>query len=721
MLFFISFSGLVNALSSTILGGLVFWKNKKNVINRAFALFCLSVAFWSYPYIMWPLSQDPENFLFWFRVLHIGAIFIPVLYLRFVVLWLGIKKRVEDIIFIGYFLSGFFLLICFTPWLIKDVTSLKIIPLWGVPGFFYHFYVLYFVAYALFSFYLLYSSYLKASGIKKAQIKFSLIGIFLNFIGGITNFFLWYGIAIPPYGNILASSYVFFTAYAIIKYQLMDIRFFLRKISVYTLSFLVVGIVMALMHYFFHALVAYVGFWEDFGILIIAVFVFSFVKKYFSSLSNRYIFSSLYSEDEVIEEINSKLQTMLDLKEVCGYLTDFFSAKIESKNFALFFQDKISRKYQMRYLQKDSSDNFLKIEKDNGLVLSKKLEELYFRKNKPVIIDEIVESEDRSLIESATLLGELEVELAIPLKIKDNFIGFMALGKKMNKKNYSSQDISMLCHIGRQIALQIENMFLYNEIKNYNIKLRKEIKIALKKYVDANYKLTKLNEVKNNFISIASHKLRTPISVIKGYSSMLLDGEMGEMSERIRSSVENINIANRRLLDMIENLLDVSRIDSGEMKFKFECDGLEAEVEKIFNKYFDRAREKGINLMFKKPMNLPKVLFDRRSMDIVIGNLIDNAINYTAKGKIVIGIEKAKNKIIFWIKDTGIGFERDDKINLFEKFYRGAGTSVLHTEGTGLGLYFANKIIKIHRGRLYAESDGCGKGAIFCFELPLVQ
>jgi signal transduction histidine kinase len=145
-------------------------------------------------------------------------------------------------------------------------------------------------------------------------------------------------------------------------------------------------------------------------------------------------------------------------------------------------------------------------------------------------------------------------------------------------------------------------------------------------------------------------------------------------------------------------------------------------VENVIEELETTAKKKKLKLIYKKPKKtFPKVRIDREKIRQVIMNLIDNAIKYTEKGEVEIELKLIKNKIFFSVSDSGMGIEKGDMLNLFKKFSRGQGTSVIHTEGTGLGLYVARQMIENHKGKIWAESEGKGKGAKFIFELPILK
>jgi len=231
MLYYV-LTGLINAITSTVLGFFVLFINKQNKLNRAFSRFCFAVAFWSWAYCFWPLSLTKGNILFWFQILHIGAILIPATYLHFVFTFLDVEKKRKKTIFLNYLVSIFFLANVFSPLFISDMVFRDPFLYWAVPGVLYHFFLLYFFGLTLYCWTMLYRAKKEFAGEKKMQLKYILIGTFIGFLGGSTNYFLWYDIPIPPYGNGLVVFYVILSAIAVVKYHLFEIRLIFTEMMI---------------------------------------------------------------------------------------------------------------------------------------------------------------------------------------------------------------------------------------------------------------------------------------------------------------------------------------------------------------------------------------------------------------------------------------------------------------------------------------------------------
>ena len=228
-----------------------------------------------------------------------------------------------------------------------------------------------------------------------------------------------------------------------------------------------------------------------------------------------------------------------------------------------------------------------------------------------------------------------------------------------------------------------------------------------------------VERMKTEFVSLAAHQLRTPLSAIKWTLRMLLDGDLGEITAEQRDFIEKTYSSNERMIALINDLLDVTRIEEGRYLYKPILTDFEPICQFVINSYQDEIKRKKLKLEFKKPeKKLPQVKVDVEKIRLVIQNLLDNAVRYTpAGGEIIISLAQAKKAIEFSIKDTGIGIPKDQQERVFSKFFRGTNVIRMETEGSGLGLYITKNIIEAHGGKIWFES-GAGKGTTFYFSLP---
>jgi signal transduction histidine kinase len=229
-----------------------------------------------------------------------------------------------------------------------------------------------------------------------------------------------------------------------------------------------------------------------------------------------------------------------------------------------------------------------------------------------------------------------------------------------------------------------------------------------------------VERLKTEFVSLSAHQLRTPLSAIKWTLKMILDGDMGKINEEQRDLLTKTYESNERMISLINDLLNVTRIEEGRYVYKKEAVDLKEIVGNIVKNYKEEAKRRGINFNFNDPKEkLPKAKVDVEKIKLAITNLIDNAIRYTPEGgKVIASLEKKNKSLEFSVKDSGIGVPEDQQQRLFTKFFRASSAVRIETEGSGLGLFICKNIIEAHNGEVWFESEE-GKGSKFYFSIPV--
>ncbi|PJE75556.1 hypothetical protein COV04_03960 [Candidatus Uhrbacteria bacterium CG10_big_fil_rev_8_21_14_0_10_48_11] len=260
------------------------------------------------------------------------------------------------------------------------------------------------------------------------------------------------------------------------------------------------------------------------------------------------------------------------------------------------------------------------------------------------------------------------------------------------------------------------------------VRAREELSKLSEQLADANDQLKKLDEAKSEFVSIASHQLRTPLTVIKGYISMITEGSFGKIPKQQQDPIEKIYASANRLIELVENLLSVSRIESGRMKFTFAPTNLAELAKSVVEEIRPVAENKKLAFTFKEPKEkVPELNLDGEKLRQVMMNLADNAVKYTPKGSVTVAVEVLQGQegthvtvpsVVFSVTDTGAGVGEAEQKALFQKFTRGEGGK-LNTRGTGLGLYVGRMMVEAHHGSIWVTSPGVNKGSTIAFSVPL--
>ena len=306
------------------------------------------------------------------------------------------------------------------------------------------------------------------------------------------------------------------------------------------------------------------------------------------------------------------------------------------------------------------------------------------------------------------LLG-VRTAIAVPIFSEDRIVGAIIFGLSREQKQISELDYNMMNALADQTGIVYKNLELVNEIKKTNEKLQV-----------ANRHLKDLDEAKSEFMSIASHQLRTPLSGIMGYLSMMSEGDFGEMTKEQTHIIQELLDASQRLIRMVNLFLNVTRIEAGRFKLNLEKLDIIKVIQDQIKTMRPTTAKKSLKLEFKIPtVKIPPLELDPDKIKDVVLNLVDNAIKYTEKGGITVFLDKKPESVVVSVKDTGVGIDPLEAEKLFSKFVRGSGISRLSPDGSGLGLFIARKIVDAHKGKIWVESEGAGKGSTFKFELPI--
>ncbi len=254
-------------------------------------------------------------------------------------------------------------------------------------------------------------------------------------------------------------------------------------------------------------------------------------------------------------------------------------------------------------------------------------------------------------------------------------------------------------------------------------KMTEDLKNSQKALGEELKKAKELDRMKTEFISMAAHQLRTPLSAVKWTIKMLIDGDIGDLTHEQKTFLTQGYISNERLISLVNDLLNVARIDEGRFGYKFASINIEDLIESVSRDFRHNIDEKRIYFTYNKSgiSDPPKVKIDPSRMKMVIQNLLDNAVKYTPKeGKVVLSVKYSKAEVTISFQDTGIGIPKSEQWRLFTKFFRSSNAVRAQTEGTGLGLFITKNIIEKHGGKIWLESKE-NKGTTFYFTIPIIS
>jgi len=291
------------------------------------------------------------------------------------------------------------------------------------------------------------------------------------------------------------------------------------------------------------------------------------------------------------------------------------------------------------------------------------------------------------------------------LRSRKNLTGVMIVG--MEEPMPKIDDIELIERISEPTGIALDNRLLYEENQRF-----------LKQLQTTNDHLKELDEAKDEFISMVSHQLRTPLTSMKGFVSMVLDGDTGPITEPQRGMLQQAFDSSQRMVYLIADLLNASRLRSGKFVIMNRMTYLPDIVESELSQLQEAANIRKVELIFAKPPQFPKVMIDETKMRQVIMNFIDNALYYTPSGgRVTIELKATEKTIEYTVTDTGMGVPQTEQGKLFTKFYRAPNARKMRPEGTGLGLYMAKKVVVAQGGAIIFKSIE-GRGSIFGFIFP---
>ena len=295
----------------------------------------------------------------------------------------------------------------------------------------------------------------------------------------------------------------------------------------------------------------------------------------------------------------------------------------------------------------------------------------------------------------------IKTSLVYPLVIKDKSIGAMIFSLTKNEQDINDYEKSILSGFTDAVAVALEHASLYQKLD------------------ETNKSLKDLDKRKDEFISVAAHELRAPLTAVKGYLSMICDGDGGKVPKQIDEYVHGALEGAEREIRLVNNMLNVSRIEENRLIYQMGNINLSLVVKQAFKEFVINAKEKGLDFELKIEKDIKNLVYvDQDRIFEVITNLISNALKYSDKGRVMVSLSNPSHNLIkFTITDTGRGMTKEEQQKLFAKFYR-ANSSAGTVMGTGLGLYITKLLIEKFDGTIGVESE-LGKGSLFWFELPI--
>jgi two-component system, NtrC family, sensor kinase len=698
---FYALSGLLNLVTSSVVGIFVFTRDVNDRRYQTYGGFCLSLAVWSFGYLFWHLSHTAEEALLWIKVLMAGAIFIPITNFHHIVSLLDKPPWEKRWIPLGYCFSiGFLYLDLFSSWFIKDVSPKSEFSFWPVPGPSFHIYLMLFFYCVLRFIYLLCREIRTKTGIKRNQFKYLAFALSLGYVGGGTNFLLWYDIQIRPYGNILVSVYVILFSYAVIKFSLLDIDFIIKKSLVYALLLLILimpcfALVIAAQAMTFGE-ISYSFSLFTLVIFIVVGFLFPKLRIQAEGALEKVLFKKSYDYHETLLRSSRDMISLMDVDSLAERLVHTISSAMRVNKASLCIADETKGEFRFK-ANTGSRVGTLKdiaLSKDDPFIQQ-------FRRSPSTIVREEIENKQNYASGERDVVNrmiELEAEISFPVMSKGKLVGILNLGRKQDQEIYSHEDIELLSTLTNQAAIAIENARLYQNLKQSQDTLRRADRLSSLGLLTAGL----------------AHEIRNPLVAIRTFTQLLPERyEDAEFREGFQGlALKEVD----RICGLITDLLSFARPSKPNVVQEDMNDVIDG-IARILD---TQAKEKSVELTRDFAPNLPKVWIDREQMKQVFMNLIFNGIQAMNDGGTITistristpaATDQSPSFVQVEVRDTGIGIPEENLEHIFDPFFTNKD------EGSGLGLSISHQIVQEHGGYVTVESK-VGKGTSFLVNIP---
>lgn len=698
------------ALINTFLGSFVFLRNPKGKANILFALLTGSIVGWIVTLLLYYLISDHLPLLFIGRLNF--AISLPMTFLFYYFVSIFPKQSVRPPKMIFYVSSVMtcivVILSLFTPYIDQDeiakgaerfVTYGSLYPLW----------IIVFLWNLILGLVILIMKILRSKGFIKIQLIYLLLGFVLFIsIGGTMNVAmpLLNNYSFQQFGPATTIFFVGLTTYAIVKHRLLNLRFLVARSVAY-------GVLIVSVSLLYVFLIVWVGssffgikttLTQDIVFTSIVLFIsitYQPLKEIIKKVTDRFLYKSQYKPNFLLSELNT---TMVQTVELDSLMEKILVEIVKGMHLVkggivLFENGQISEKKMIECVIDE------KLEKENLFELAK---------HKRIIIYQ--EEENQALKDS---LEQLDIGIAIPVYTGETIHGLVLLGDKKNGEIFTEEDIEFIELFVPNFAIATENARAFEKIKDFTTTLKSKVDEQTHDLQVANENLKDLDKLKDEFVAVASHELRTPMTVIRGNLWLIFKTDKtlsDDTKERLRVSSESA----QHLIALVNEILDVSSIEGNKIQLKAEKINIDSFVKQVGKEISPLAHEKKISLSVAIDDNSLYAYADPQKIKQVLVNLLGNAIKFTKEqGEITISAEHKDGFVAISVKDTGTGIKEEDIPKLFTKFGKleTSFSKSSNVKGAGLGLYICKKLVEMSGGTISVKSN-LGEGSVFSITLP---
>jgi signal transduction histidine kinase len=701
---------LVAFVLNVSLAALALLRNPGSRLNRVFAYFASSMALWNFGSFI--LRRSPDEWTAYFAeiLIHAGIIAVPAFYYHFVLIFLDSTTRHRPSLVLAYLIAFVYELINLsgTPLFMTGVQT----TYWGWAPATGPLYLPNFLALYGFMIYGVYQLVKDSRGIdssfRRNRGTLIVLGTLVSLAGGFVDFarFLLARVIpaadyVYPLGIPANMVFALMLGTSIVRYRLFAVTVAVKKTAVYAL----VGTVLTAILAVFTKVIEDAFDLKEASALWMVVPMGGIITLLISPLGKglddriqRLTFSKRRGCYETLLQLSKRMSSILNFNELVDTLVHGLVRGIPGTHATLMIHDPATGAF-LNYREETTLDEGASVDAiraDSPIVQ-------WLSGTDGLLVKEEAKLNPRIARYFETAEGELEAikaALIVPLKVENKLNGILLLGEKLSGEIYDDQELDMLLLLATQAAISLENARLYENLAT------------------SNARLLEASRLKSQFLANMSHELRTPLNSIIGFSKVLLNRLDGELTERQDAYVRSVHNSSRHLLELINSILDFSRIEAGKFEMRPESVDLLDVLDECIESSMPLVRDKRVKLEKDVPVELAPVHADRTRIKQVMLNLLSNAIKFTHSGRVLVHVRPEGDAVHVSVADTGIGISPGDLQRLFEPFQRLDNPLAQQADGTGLGLAISKKFIELHRGRIWAESRE-NQGSTFHFTLPL--
>lgn len=703
-------SSIATILGLLIILALVANKNFRSKINQCFFIFGSAVLLYTLIVYATVYIQSDTVGLTTLRLALIAANFIPLTFLAFSYAFIGRKKIINGS-FLGIaFATLVIAALSFSPQTIGAVSHhiygddlAKTGPLLWLT-------LLNFVLVSGYSMYLLIGYGRKSDKITRSQVNIIVLTTTL-----VVSINLLTQIVLPELhmytlGDVIGGpSILLFVGgigYTILRHKLFDVRTVaFRTIGFVATLMIVVGIFSFLMIVPTSLLFSNVVFTRLENIYLITAAIvlallFNPLKELLRKLTDTVFFQASYNPEELVNEISKILASEIRLGEMSKQVTEVLCKQMNVKEIDVIVLDKGKIYFE-------SGNYFKSILPD-------------FQKDLDSLKDSIVVTDELEIGPEQKMLEYYKIQVVAQLKVRDEKIGYILFSNRNRDLPYLKKDLLVTSIVSDELAVAIQNSRAYDQIKEFNAGLQRKVEESTSQLIMANDELKKAAATKDDFVSMVSHQLGTPLTVMEGFLTLISQGFYSKDPAKSDEAIKKALSRTRVMKNIVFDLLNLSRMSAGKFFLDISPVNLNETVREEVTQLEMEAKDKNVTLTYHPPASpVPILELDEAKTRQAIMNLINNAIFYSPNGKVDVYLSSDRNNVVFKVLDNGIGVPEDQKSHLFTKFFRADNAKRESPNGTGIGLYLVKRVVEDQHGQIIFSSHE-SEGSTFGFYLPVL-